>query len=124
MRRAESLQMTHKLLDDGRLSDAQIADVVGRSKRWVRGVARQHPRYSAVEIIHVPRPAKRNVTEPHARAKKKSISLHTRVRRARKALATAWEWLGVIIVLSLYTAGALERARQKVRAFNNRVALQ
>lgn len=123
MRRAERLQLTCKLLDDGRLSDAQIADVVGRSKRWVRNIARQHPRYPEVEIIYAP-PTKPNIIEAPVRAKRKSTSFRSRVRKVRKTLATAWEWLGIVIVLSLYTAGAVARARDKARAFNNRVALQ
>lgn len=122
MKNVERLEVTHKLLDDGRLSDSQIATIVGRSKRWVRNIARKHPRHSSIEIIYAP-PVKPNVIERPGRGKVKRPRLRSRVRKVRKTLSTAWEWLGIICMLALYIAGTVLRTRNKMQSFKNRLAL-
>jgi len=110
--RAECLELTKKLLDDGRLSDDQIADVVGRSKRWVRKIVREHPRYSKVEVIYAPTPTPNITGEPHP-TNKKSPSLRTRWRKFKKTVVGALEAVGIVALLSLYAVGIVRNAQRR-----------
>lgn len=85
MTRVERLELARKLLDDGRLSEPAIAQLVGRSKRWLRNVARQYPRHSGVTFVTVPRVARTSAAAADKPARR-AQGLH----RSRRSLRSRW----------------------------------
>ncbi len=100
MTRAERLELARKLLDDGRLSAHDISSIVGRSRNWVRKIAREHSRNARIEFVLPPKPArnvaKRVVDAPPRRAR-------TVRRRSRRSVYPNkfWCWLDRLGALGL-----------------------
>jgi|GEM_PF-5955532 len=114
MTRVERTELTRNLLDDGRLADRDIAKLVGRSVRWVRNVARQYPRNSAIILVCSPKPA-RNVA-----ASVDAPLRQARAVRRRTHLSTYpnqfWRWadrIGCITFAVLCVACSVRRAQFK-----------
>lgn len=112
MTRIERLDLTKKLLADRRLSDAQIADVVGRSKRWVRKVAREHPRWTQVQSIAVPALTPNVAITRDTLREKRASHGKSRYRQLWRWI----DWIGSAALLGFYAVAIVQYAQPRTHA--------
>jgi hypothetical protein len=106
MKRDERIAFTLKLLNDGRLSYADISQLVGRSRRWVQKIARTHPHNPRIQVVYPPSLAP-NVANADGKPKKARTARH----RSRRSIADqVWrgvKWIGVLGFLAAWIIAAL-----------------